>query len=184
MKRHAIPLLAAALLFSGAAHADESFDSFRNFCVAGRGDPAIALTTADAAGWMPVPQQFLAQLPQAQFQDPQGRMRTAAGGAALLLTGRGTMPEAGAVRVCAVGVIPGAASDLAGQLQAFAGVPKQEVANLPEGFYVWREVNGAHVSVDHNTPDFRTQFASGAAIIATTRSAQQMTMVMLMTVAP
>ena len=42
MKRIALAALAAAALFSGAAHADETFDSFRDFCVAGRGASATA----------------------------------------------------------------------------------------------------------------------------------------------
>jgi hypothetical protein len=180
MKRIALAALAAAALFSGAAHADETFDSFRDFCVAGRGASATALAAADAAGWTPVPQQFLDQLPKADFQAAQGRMRSAAGGASLLLTARGNMPGVGPVGICAIGVLPASASDLAGQLQAFAAVPKQVVTNLPEGFYAWRDENGGHVSVDRGSPDFRTQVAGGTALVATTRTTPQMTMILLM----
>jgi hypothetical protein len=180
MKKTALAALAAAALSATAAQADETFDSFRSFCVAGHGASATALAAADAAGWMPVPQQFIDQLPKADFQAAQGRMKTTQGGAALLLTARGSMPQVGPVGICAIGVLPASASDLAGQLQAFAGVPKQAVNNLPEGFYAWREENGAHVSVDRGTPDFRNQISSGAAVIATTRTTPQMTMILLM----
>ena len=124
MKRIALDALAASALFSSAAQADEAFDSFRSFCVSGHGASATALSAADAAGWMPVPQQFLSQLPQGEFQGAQGRMKTMpGGGASLLLTARGTMGQIGPVGICAIGVIPANASDLAGQLQAFAAVP-------------------------------------------------------------
>jgi len=181
MKRTALVTLAAGLLLCGAAHADETFDTFRDFCVTGRGASATALAAADAAGWTPVPGQFIDQLPKADFQAAQGRMRaTAGGGASLLLTARGNMPGVGPVGICAIGVLPASASDLAGQLQAFAGVPKQIVKNLPEGFYAWRDENGGHVSVDRTSPDFRTQVAGGTALVATTRTTPQMTMILLM----
>jgi hypothetical protein len=180
MKRIALAALAASALFSSAAQADEAFDSFRSFCVSGHGASATALSAADAAGWMPVPQQFLSQLPQGEFQGAQGRMKTTQGGASLLLTARGTMAQIGPVGICAIGVIPANTSDLAAQLQAFAAVPKQAANNLPEGFYVWRDENGGHVSVDRNAADFRPQFTGGTALIATTRTTPQMTMIMLM----
>jgi hypothetical protein len=183
MKRLMLLAIAAAALMGPAARADEAFDGFRNFCLAGRGASAPALTAADAAGWMTLPQQFLGQLPQTDFQDAQGRMRTSASGGSLLLTAHGTLPQAGPVRICAIGVIPAGVSDLAGQLEAFAGVAKQTADNLPEGLYAWRDDNGRHVSVDRNAPDFRAQVASGAVLIATTRSTPQMTMILLMSAA-
>jgi hypothetical protein len=131
MKRIALAALAASALFSSAAQADEAFDSFRSFCVSGHGASATALSAADAAGWMPVPQQFLSQLPQGEFQGAQGRMKTTQGGASLLLTARGTMAQIGPVGICAIGVIPANTSDLAAQLQAFAAVPKQAAVTRP-----------------------------------------------------
>ena len=182
MKKLALAILAATALSATAAQADEAFDSFRNFCIAGRGASAATLAAADAAAWQPVPQQFLGQLPQTDFKNAQGRMRSTAGGAALLLTATGNLPGVGAVKVCAIGVVPAGTSDLSGQLQAFTGVARQSAPNLPEGFYVWRDVNGSRASVDRTAPDFTAQFAGGA-LLATTRSTPQMTMIMLMSAA-
>jgi len=178
MKRLAISLLAAGALLSGAARADESFDAFRNFCVAGRATAAPALAQADKAGWSPVPPEFLNQMPQ--FQGADGRVRQTASGTLLLVTAHGTQPALGPVRLCVIGVVPAAASDLAGQLQVFAGVPRQAAPNLPEGIYAWRDENGRHVSVDRNTPEFSTQISSGAALVASTTTLPQMAMILLM----
>ena len=178
MRRLAIPVLAATALLSGAARADESFDSFRNFCVAGHGVAASALALADRAGWVPPPPQFLTQLPQ--FQGADGRVRQAPGVTQVLITARANQPDLGPVRICVIGVVPAGVSDLAGQLQAFAAVPKQAVPSLPEGMYVWRDENGRHVSVDRNAPEFSAQISSGAALVATTTSMPQMTMILLM----
>ena len=178
MRRLAIPVLAAVTLLSGAAQADETFDSFRNFCAAGRAAPASALALADAAGWSPVPPQFLSQMPQ--FQGADGRVHQSANGTLVLITARGAQPVLGPVRICAIGVVPASASNVAGQLQAFAGVPKQAAPDLPEGLYAWRDENGRHVSVDRNGPDFRNQVASGAALVASTTTTPQMALILLM----
>ena len=81
--------------------------------------------------------------------------------------------------MCIIGAVPAGASDLAGQLQLFAGVPKQTTAELPEGFYAWRDENGQHIPVPGGTPDYAAQFKSGAALIAAIRSLPQMTMIVL-----
>ena len=181
MKRLALPALAAIALSGDAARADESFDSFRSFCVASRGQSVSALALADAAGWAPVPAQSLAQLPL--FQGAEGRARQIAGGVQLLLTARGNQPDLGVVRICAIGVVPTGASDLAGQLQVFAGVPRQTAPSLPEGLYAWRDQNGLHASVDRAAPDFGAQFASGAVLVAAATTTPQMTLILLMSTA-
>ena len=173
MRRTALLSLIACTLFGNAARADEAFDAFRNFCVASRAVAAPALAAADAAGWMPVPQQLLTQQPALQGAD--GRMRTTSGGALVLLTATGNLPQVGPARNCIIGVVPTGSSDLAGQLQAFAGVPKQANASQPEGFYAWRDENGRHVPAENIT--------SGGALVAATQSTPQMTMIVLMAVA-
>jgi hypothetical protein len=181
MKRIALIVLAAGTLLGGAAQADPAFDGFRNFCVANRGAAAPALAAADAAGWAPVPQQ---QLAQPGMQNADGRVLTMpGGGAAILITAIQNVPQLGPSRMCMVGAVPGGSSDLAGQLAAFAGVPKQTNAELPEGFYAWRDENGGHVSIQQGTPDYSTQFKNGAALVATTRTVPQMTMIVLMSAA-
>ena len=177
MRRLALLSLTAVALFSGAAQADEAFDSFRNFCVAGRAAAAPALAAADAAGWSPVPAE---QLAQPGMQNANGRMKaTGGGGALVLLTATTTSPQLGNSRMCLIGVVPAGASDLAGQLAAFAAVPRQTNAELPDGFYAWQGANGAHVSVQGGTPDYATQFKSGAALVAAIRNLPQMTMIVL-----
>jgi len=179
MRRLAIALIAAGALFSGAARADESFDNFRNFCVATRGQSASALALADASGWQPLPPQFLSQLPP-PFQGAAGRGRQVAGVTQILITASGSQGDLGPARVCAVGVAPAGASDLAGQLQAFAAVPKQNLPNAPEGLYIWRDENGRHIPLARNAPDFSAQFSSGA-LIASTTTLPQIAMILLLT---
>ena len=181
MRHLAILTAAATMLMGVAAHADEAFDGFRNFCVATKGVPGPAMAAADAAGWQPVPQQLLDQ--QTQFPGAQGRVHSGLGGTLVLLTATGNLPQIGPARNCMIGVVPAGSSDLAGQLQAFAAVPQQVNPNQPEGFYVWRDDNGRHVPVDQNAPDFNALVISGAAMIATTQSQPQMTMIVLMSAA-
>ena len=174
MRRLALIILAASTLLAGAAQADPALDGFRNFCVANRGLSASALAAADAAGWQPVPQQLISQLPQSDFQGAQGRMQPFGSGALLLLTANGNMPNVGPIRVCAIAVVPAGASDLNGQLQAFAAVPAQAAPTTPNGFYIWRDDNGSHIPVDRSVP---------GALIASTTTTPQMTMIVLMSAA-
>ena len=182
MRRFALPLLAVAgTAFATAAQADPAFDGFRNFCVANRGAPAAVLAAADAAGWSPVP---AAQLAQPGMQNANGRiLPLPGGGAALLITATQTTPQLGAANICMIGAAPAGSSDLGGQLAAFAAVPKQSSSDLPEGLYAWRDENGRHVSVPQGTPDYNSQFTSGASMIATTRTVPQMNLIVLMTAA-
>ncbi|MBV9549019.1 MAG: hypothetical protein JO256_05030 [Alphaproteobacteria bacterium] len=179
MKRLAI-LATATALFSTAAQADEAFDAFRNFCVATHGAAAPALAAAGTAGWAPVPEQSLTQLSQMGLVGAQGRVRPVAGGTALLLTASGSAPQGGGlVPECVVAAVPAGASDLAGQLAAFAAVPLQGAAGLPQGFYAWRDENGRHVPLDQNAPDFQVQMRSGTGFMAMVQTNAQMSMVLL-----
>jgi hypothetical protein len=118
------------------------------------------------------------------MQNADGRvLATPGGGAAILITAIQNVPQLGPSRLCMVGVVPAGSSDLAGQLAAFAGVPKQTAPEVPEGLYAWRDENGRHVSVDQSAPDYRAQFTSGTALFATTRTLPQMTMIVLMSAA-
>jgi hypothetical protein len=182
MKRLIFLAISAVALMGGAARADEAFDAFRNFCVVNHGAAASALAAADAAGWSPVPPQLLAQ--QAGLQNADGRMKAkAAGAGSILLTAGGSVPQLGPVRMCLVGVVPAGSSDLEGQLAAFAGVPKQVNADMPQGFYVWRDDNGRHIPLEQGTAEYRAQFASGTALIATIQSQPQMSMIVLISAA-
>jgi hypothetical protein len=181
MRRLALLSVAAVTLFAGAAQADEAFDSFRNFCVATRAAAPSALAAADAAGWSPVPAEQLSQ--QSGMQNPNGRMKAAGSGALILLTADANPSQMGPSHMCMVGVVPAGASDLAGQLAAFAAVPKQTNADLPEGFYAWRDENGGHANVQGGTPDYTAQFKNGTAMVAAIRSLPQMTMIVLTTAA-
>ena len=176
MRGLALLSVAAVTLFAGTAQADEAFDSFRNFCVAGRAASAPALAAADAAGWSPVPAE---QLAQPGMQNANGRMKAAGGGALVLITASAAPPQLGASRMCIIATVPAGSSDLAGQLAAFAAVPRQANADLPEGFYAWRDENGGHANVQGGTPDYVSQFKSGAAMVAAIRSLPQMTMIVL-----
>jgi hypothetical protein len=181
MRRLVLLALAATTLLAGAAQADPAFDAFRNLCVANRGAAAPALAAADAAGWAQVPQQ---QMVQPGMQNANGRVLAMPGGAAaILITALQNVPQLGPSRMCMIGSVPAGGSDLAGQLAAFAGVPKQVTPDLPEGLYAWRDDNGRHVSIDQGTPDYRAQFTGGTALVATTRTLPQMTMIVLMSAA-
>ena len=181
MRRLALLALAASALLAGAAQADPAFDAYRNFCIAGRGAAPSALAAADAAGWSRVPPQ---QLSQPGLQNADGRVLAMPGGAAaILITAIQDVPQLGPSRMCMVGAVPASSSDLGSQLAAFAGVPKQTSPELPEGLYAWRDENGRHISIEQGTPDYRAQFASGAALITTTRTLPQMTMIVLMSAA-
>jgi len=185
MRRFAFPLLAlAGTAFATAAQADESFDAFRNFCIATHAAAAPSLAAASAAGWANVPAGSLAQLTQMGLAGAEGRVHPIAGGTAILVTASGSAPQGGAVPVCAIAVVPAGASDMAAQLAAFAVVPQQTAAGAPQGFYAWRDDNGRHVSLDQNAPDFQAQLRGANAFMATVQSAPQMTMILLTGTAP
>jgi hypothetical protein len=183
-----LALFTAAIALCGtAAHADEAFDGFRNFCVASHAAAAPALAAASAAGWATVPAQSLSQLSQMGLTAPEGRVHQIAGGTAILLTAFGTAPQGGGlVPVCAIAVVPAGGSDLTGQLAVFAAVPAQTAlaGGTSQTFYAWRDDNGSHVSIDQGAPDFQAQMKGGNAFMATVQSAPQMTMILLTGAAP
>jgi hypothetical protein len=157
-----------AMFAAVPAVADETFDSFQNFCVATNGDNAKTIAAADQAGWMPLPQTLLDQMMAAQPKNKeeingvQARMHSSSKTIGiLLLADASSMISNFKGHMCFVGAAPPSAADFDAAVATFAGVPAE--GSFDGGFtaYIWHVVDGHHVQVRRGDPDIKNLFESG-----------------------
>jgi hypothetical protein len=156
-------LLAApglALALAGPAQASAAFELFKDFCLASRADPGVAIGKADAAGWSKLDAKILEGLrhsggPEGRLADPDGRIKTDAGGSTAVMVGRAEQISPGfaiPARTCSILTVPADAAALKAEAAAYAAVPAH--ASMPgepqTARYVWRANGQTRDAVELN----------------------------------
>ena len=162
------------------ARADEGFEAFRQMCMATRADPAQALAAGDKAGWMPIPKMMLDQFPKSEFQDPKGRLRTTDDAFLMLILAHGQpmfSPDVD-VQICAIARMPGQQGMFDKDAAELAAVDSDQIADGKTA-YIWRDENGKHIKVDHDSRRIKDWVAKGTLNFLVSQSEDKISMVML-----
>jgi hypothetical protein len=183
MALRAILLAVAALVAAGVpARAQDMFATFASMCIDTDADGAKALAIADSNHWMNLPQALLDKFPANKMPgaNPQGRLYTDKDGLLFVVTLSSDIPQLAGLHgnVCAMGAGGNATPpNILKQAADLAGVPSQPLKGM-DNFYLWREENGVHISIDQNDPKFSELASKGVIKFLAVHQDAKMSMIM------
>ncbi|MFC3079348.1 hypothetical protein ACFODL_14715 [Phenylobacterium terrae] len=144
--------LAAALAAASPAAAEPLFATFQRLCIATAAESQAALAAADAEGWMPLPKSLMDDLDDSEdFHLDDGRMKSDRDGLLFMLNGGGERRigwDKLAIRMCAIGAMPGDAAHLRQAAADWAGVePNARLSEDGDIAYVVEDTGAGHRSI-------------------------------------
>jgi hypothetical protein len=179
-------LVLAIASAAGSASASPLFEDFQTICLKSDVEPKAAIATAEAAGWMPIPDALMSQLSSAMkgAEDIQGRLHSDAGGLRFVIvarTGPDLPPDAlmrgiDHANICAVGGAP-PESSFPAQFASWAGVAEEpSLTKGPTHGYAFVVDGAAHRKVDPKGPEMAGLVKAGSVRLAFLETDAQVTM--------
>jgi hypothetical protein len=182
MLKAAILALGLSGLAVSAAQAGPLFDSYQGLCVKTDAVPAAVLSTADAGGWMAIPDAMLLQLSTASKVDgAQGRMKSDSAGLSIVIVGHKAMPmgdDTLNVRFCAVAAMAGGGEAAGAELATWAAVPASpDLSKAGATGYAFTSHGGTHAAVTNpNDAQAKALLKSGRVNMAFSQEGKGLTL--------